>query len=370
MSHISVAAGRPVRVVVVGAGHLGSYHVAKVLASPRAILVAVVDPCPARRERAAQLAASANPGAPAPSLHGHLGEAGAAAIAADAAIVAAPTLLHPELACAALARGWHVLVEKPLAANVAGCHRILEAAARAGRAVQVGHLERYNPAVQAALPDMRQARYVVAERLGPFSGRSTEVDVVLDLMVHDLDLLAHALGDEVVEVRAVGVPVLTDAVDMASARLVFAHGAVAQLTAGRVSLAPCRKLRLFGPERYVSVDCLTGEAKAVRRLPSDQEGGWPKISGEMLAVGGKIDALAAQDEDFFCAVAEGRSPSVDGEAGLRAVRLAEAVKRACAEQPGPPAPPAEAYSGRTASVAGRAFTQAAQLATGAGLPAL
>jgi predicted dehydrogenase len=168
----------------------------------------------------------------------------------------------------------------------------------------------------------------VAERLSPFTGRATDVDVVLDLMVHDLDLLAAFVPAPLTEVRAVGMPVLTSSIDMASARLMFANGTVAQLSAGRTSLRPSRKLRLFTETGYLSVDCAAKTVAVVRRQgPSGPE---LQISAESLAVPDR-DALADQDSAFFAAVAQGTAPVVDGAAGLAALILAEAVKQAMAE---------------------------------------
>ena len=319
-----MSAARPVRVALVGAGHLGSFHLAKILANPAARLVAVVEPDADRRARAAATVAArlSPPLAAQVQVVPQLGALDRNV--AEAAIVAAPTAAHAPLALACIARGWHLLVEKPLAATAAAAAELVAAAKAAGTLLQVGHLERYNPAVRTALPHLRHARFITTERLSPFRGRGADVDVVLDLMVHDLDLVAHAVGHEVVEVRAVGVAVLTGQVDMASARLTFANGAVAQLSAGRVSLAAARKLRFFTAERYVSVDCLTHEVKSVRRLPADDAGDWPHVAGEALAVT-PADALAEQDAAFVAAVASGQAPWIDGEAGLRAVRLAEAV---------------------------------------------
>jgi predicted dehydrogenase len=305
-----------VRVVLLGAGHLGSYHLQKILADDMAELVAVVEPDAGRAHAARQKLAACAPHCPV------VADVQQVQSAADAAIIATPTTSHLALSALCFARGWHVLVEKPMAPTAAEGARMIAMAAHHQRLLQVGHLERFNPAVQAALQVAGTPRYVVAERLSPFSGRATDVDVVLDLMIHDLDLLAAFVSAPLTEVRAVGVPVLTDSVDMATARLMFANGTVAQLSAGRTSLRSSRKLRLFSASGYISVDCMARTAQAVHK--KNTPGGTTEISGEQLVVA-NTDALASQDHAFFSAILNGTTPIVDGAAGLYALQLAEAV---------------------------------------------
>ena len=261
------------RIVVVGAGHLGTYHAQKLAADPQAQLVGIVDVDP---QRAAALG----------HVHGVPASASLGTFSrdADAAVIATPTLTHGEVSAHALELGWHILVEKPLAHDTHAAEKIVALARARQRILQVGHTERFNPAIAAALAITDRPRYITAERLGRFSGRSTDVDVVLDLMIHDLDIVAHLVKSPIHEIRAVGIPVLTDAVDMASARLAFANGTVAQLSAGRALLEPSRKLRLFTVERYVSIDCAKGEVKSVRRHPAQKPGDWPEIVGEPVNV--------------------------------------------------------------------------------------
>ena len=306
------------RVVVVGAGHLGSFHLEKMAILQQeglAQLAGVVDLDPKVGQATAQKYAI-----PAAQSIGEL------KVEADAAIVATPTVTHLQIATEALERGWHVLVEKPIASTVAEASALVEVAAQHQCLLQVGHTERFNPAIAAALAVADRPRYLVAERLGPFSGRSTDIDVVLDLMIHDLDIVASLIPSHLVETRAIGVPVLTSEIDMASARLAFADGSVAQLSAGRASLEPSRKIRMFTLERYVSIDCGSQEVKSVRRLPPLPDSPWPQIAGEPVEVQ-PGDALLLQDRDFLRCVSSGASPRVDGNAGLRALRLAEAVKK-------------------------------------------
>jgi predicted dehydrogenase len=304
------------RIIVVGAGHLGNYHLQKLSADPEAELVGLVEPHPERR--AEMQARYRVPGAA--TLGDFRGRA-------DAAVIASPTPSHLEVGLEALLLGWDVLIEKPLALTPSAGGKIVAAAQANGRFLQVGHTERFNPAVAAALAVADRPGYIVAERLGPFSGRSADVDVVLDLMIHDLDIVALLVKAPLVEVRAVGVPVLTHEVDMAAARLAFADGTVAQLSAGRASLEPVRKIRLFTRERYLSIDCQNREVKSVRRLPPQPGSEWPQITGEPIDVPAG-DALALQDHDFVVCVRDRRQPRVDGNAGLRALQLAAAVKEA------------------------------------------
>jgi len=305
-----------VRVVVVGAGHLGNYHLQKLKADPLAEVVALVE---ARADRREEMQAR----------HGVVGAATLRDVTGkvDAVVIATPTSSHLELALGALELGHHVFVEKPLALTPADGEQLVAAARARGRVLQVGHTERFNPAVAAALAVADRPGYINAERLGPFSGRSTDVDVILDLMIHDLDIVASLVKAPLTEVRAIGVPLLTHEVDMAAARLAFADGTVAQLSAGRASLEPVRKIRLFTRERYLSIDCQAREVKSVRRLPAEPGNPWPQITGEPVEVP-EGDPLALQDHDFLACIVERRAPRVDGEAGLKALKLAAAVKGA------------------------------------------
>lgn len=305
-----------VRVAVVGGGHLGTYHCQKIAADERATLVAVVDPVPEKREKLAGTHKVASFGALSDVRE-----------PIDAVIVAAPTKLHSAIAHEAFERNCHVLVEKPITATMSEAVKLVEAAGKRGRVLQVGHTERFNPAITAALAMVDKPGYIVAERLAPFSGRSTDVDVILDLMIHDLDIVGALISAKLVEARSVGVPIITTEIDMAAARLQFEDGTVAQISAGRASLEPVRKIRLFTKERYVSIDCAAREVKSVRRLPPDPGSTWPQISGEPVDVP-PGDALQLQDRDFIRCIVENAKPLVDGVAGMRALELAEAVKQA------------------------------------------
>jgi predicted dehydrogenase len=245
--------GTAPRLGVMGVGAMGRHHVRVLASLPGAELVGVYDP---RREVADAVAAE----------HGTRVFASVEELAAavDAMVLAVPTVLHGELGCELLGRGLHVLVEKPLAASLEEADRLLAAAAAAGRVLAVGHTEFFNPAVQALLGLGVPPRFVEVQRLAVFTPRSLDVDVVLDLMIHDLQIL-HALdGSPVREVRATGIPVLSPRTDIANVRLELASGCVANLTASRVSAERVRKLRTFLPSRYYSLDYVAQEIHGYR----------------------------------------------------------------------------------------------------------
>lgn len=315
--------GPAARMVLVGCGHLGRFHLQKLLAMREdVVVVAVVEPDVAHAG-AAQALVTAAYGAPCPvvpEVQAFVGEA-------DAAIIAAPTVWHHQLTFACLTRNWHVLVEKPMATNLLQA-RAMWAEARARQLVlQVGHLERFNPAIEVALAHGGEVRYLTAERLAPFTGRATDVDVVLDLMIHDLDLLAAFGGGRITEVRALGMPVLTGSTDMATARIETSTGLVAQLAAGRTSMRPSRKLRLFSTSGYTSIDCAHKTVMQVRRA---QDAVGQDITAEALVVPVQ-DALEAQDRAFVHSITTGAAVRVDGGAGLAALEAAEAVKATMAQ---------------------------------------
>ena len=304
-------------IVVVGAGHLGNYHLTKIAAHPDATLHAIVEIDSTKHEELSTLHNV--------PVYTDLKDV---AQGAQAAIIATPTQNHLQSASAALAQGLHVLVEKPICSTASQGQELCAQAKDAGKLLLVGHSERFNPAVMAALKVADQTRYFVSERLAPFTGRSTDVDVVLDLMIHDLDILASLVDAPLKEVRAIGMPVITNSVDMAAVRLEFEDGTVAQCSAGRASLEPSRKIRLFTRERYISIDCAAQEVKSVRRLPSNDDN-WPEISGENIEIS-KDDALYLQLDNFLKAINDNQSPIVDGQAGVRALSMAEAIKEAIA----------------------------------------
>lgn len=298
---------------VFGAGALGRHHVRLLGSLPGARRIGLYDP----RPEAAEAMAAEHGATVFPSF-----EALAAEI--DAAVVATPTVTHRDLACELLARGVHVLVEKPIAATTAEADAMIAAAAAAGRVLAVGHVEFHNPAVAALLAAGGAPRFVEIERLGVFSPRSLDIDVVADLMIHDLQIL-HALDDSaLVEVRATGIPVLSERVDIVSARLEFASGLVANVTASRVSSERVRKLRAFYPDRYRSLDYHAQEIKGYRL---DVSSGERRILPESLAVEA-AEPLRRELDEFLAACRGEASRSVAGAAARRALETASAVAAA------------------------------------------
>lgn len=248
-----------------------------------------------------------------------------AALAAEieCAVIATPTITHHDIAAELLNAGCDVMVEKPITQDVDQAKALIELAARKGRIIQVGHVERYNPAIAAVAELVRGTRYLEAERLGVFVGRSLDIDVLLDLMIHDINLVLSLLQEEVVEIRAVGVPVLTDKVDMTNVRLQLANGAVANLTASRVSQDRVRKQRFFGGDFYYSVDTKEQEVKGYRLVNG-------AITPAAVDVE-KKEPLRAELEAFLQCVRDRSRPIVSGEDGLAAVELAVKVAEAISE---------------------------------------
>ncbi len=296
-----------IRVAVIGAGVFGRHHLRVLNQSLNATLVGVVD---ADSERAAMAAAEHNclTFATLGELQGNV----------DAAVVATPTSLHAEVGCELLASGIDVLVEKPIAADLASARRLVDTAAEHERILQIGHLERFNPAVTALKKMMTLPLFFEIHRLSLFSPRSLDVDVVLDLMIHDLDIVLDLAGGMPEEIRAAGISILSDKVDIANVRLSFAGGCIANLTASRVSTERVRKLRLFQPHQYISLDYQKQEAVAFTVSGNQQIGFQP------LAVV-KEEPLRLEVESFLEAVAARRSPVVPGEDGLRALEVAHAI---------------------------------------------
>jgi len=301
------------RVAVIGVGHLGRHHARLLAGMPGVELIGVVDTAPGR---AAEIAAAHQTTAHTDwrDLRGRV----------DAVTIAVPTESHADIALGCIDAGAAVLVEKPLASSVADATRIVEAAAARGVICAVGHSERFNPAVAAAMPHIADPRFVEVHRLGAFPDRSLDVDVIFDLMIHDLDLLLATVGSEVVGIEAVGVHVLTGKTDIANARLRFASGCIANLTASRISRDRVRKARFFQRRSYVSIDFAAREVEVYRLVAGD---GRPAIDGGRLEVP-HDEPLRRELEDFVHAVRDGRAPGVTGAAGREALALATRVAEA------------------------------------------
>jgi len=240
--------------------------------------------------------------------------------------VAVPTVEHYAVVREALERRIDVLVEKPIAASLEQAESLLSLAKSADRILQVGHLEWFNTAMQHIRTRIRKPRFIEAHRMGPFPDRATDIDVVRDLMIHDLDILQRLLGEEPERIEAVGVPVLSDSVDIANARLTYPSGCVANLTASRVSATPMRKIRFFQADGYLSVDFLEQSALVARRQPGKQ-GERPRIEIEKLEVD-RGDALYDQLAAFVLALRTRERPRVDGADGSGALRSALRVNSA------------------------------------------
>jgi predicted dehydrogenase len=243
----------------------------------------------------------------------------------EAVSVAVPTTSHHAIVKDCLEAGIHVLVEKPIAVTSAEAHELVTLARRRRRVLQVGHIERFNPVMAAVRPSIGKPGFIECHRLSPFGERGTDVDVVLDLMIHDLDMVLSFQPGPVEEVRAAGVPVLSSKIDIANARIAFGSGCVANLTASRVSTNRMRRLRLFQRDAYISVDFQNRQAMICRRLPG--EGGRPRIEMEQLR-GSDEEPLKLQLESFLHAAAAGTAPLVSGEDGAAALDLAHQVLQA------------------------------------------
>ncbi len=301
------------RTAVVGVGYLGRFHAQKYSGLPNSRLVGIADPSAAARE-----AVAAELGVPAHADYRTL------LGTVDAVSIVTPTPLHYQVAREFLEAGAHVLVEKPMTATVAEGESLIEAARRANRILQVGHLERFNAAVQAVQPILTVPRFIESARLAPFKHRGTDVDVVLDLMIHDIDLILSIVRSPVISVDAIGSSVFSNEIDIANARLRFANGCVANATASRVSLKTERRLRLFQDDAYVSVDLHQKVLTVIRKVEGMGADGMPRVDIEETSYE-QGDALKAEIEAFLDAAASGRPPPVSGEDGLKALRTAVTI---------------------------------------------
>jgi predicted dehydrogenase len=300
-----------IRIAVIGVGHLGRHHARILSTLPGAQLVAVVD---TNQPRAREIAAA----------HGTDAAFDAREVVdrVDAVTIAVPTEIHCDIALPFFERGIPVLVEKPMARTLAEADAMIAAASRTGAPFAVGHTERFNPAVQAARPLLSDPRFVEVHRLGTFPERSLDIDVVFDLMIHDLDIVVSIVKSEVESVEAVGVPVLTDRVDIANARIRFRNGCIANLTASRISRDRVRKIRFFQPSTYLSIDYAAQKVDLWRL--EKRAGGAPSITGGDVDVVHE-EPLVRELSDFVDAIVNARPPLVTGEEGRRALAVAAAI---------------------------------------------
>jgi predicted dehydrogenase len=323
---------KKLKVAVIGAGRLGGFHAEKIVGLPYVELVAVVDPLPQSRNR---LAAECNTQALAEhsSLLGQV----------DAAVIASPTRLHHPLALDFLSSGTHVLVEKPLAATLAEADELVAAARRHNLVLQVGHIERFNPALTAAAPHVRSPKFIEAVRSSGFTFRSTDIGVVLDLMIHDIDVVLSLVRSPLVKAEALGLSVLGGHEDVANARLEFECGCVAALSASRVSYEALRRMQVWAPRAFAGIDfasrttTLVRPSETILRRQFNVEGLTPEqveyyrkhLVEEHLPREQKqfeaVDALALELQDFVDAIRTPRLPRVSGAAGRDAVAVAEQI---------------------------------------------
>ncbi len=298
-----------IRVAVVGAGKMGTYHAKLLGRTPGVDLVGVCDTNVWR----AQLAAWQSNTVAVRDYKDVLGRV-------DAVVVAVPTPMHHEVGMAALSAGAHALIEKPLASSVEEARELLDAAQRSKLVLQVGHIERFNPAVLEAVQHIRDPRYITVERLGPYDPRMSHIGVVMDLMIHDLDILLTLVGSEVESLEALGANLLSGHEDIANVRVRFKTGCVADLTASRISLGRSRKLRAFQKDSYISLDYGAGalkiyrkKAPVIKRL-KDVEILTPKLTG--------VDPLKNEQTHFLDCIRHNRKPWPSGERGVEALKLA------------------------------------------------
>ncbi len=306
-----MSAPASLRAAVVGAGYLGTFHAEKWAALEGADLVAVAD---VDLDRARSLAERLGCAA--------VGDVAEVAGEIDCASVVVPTTHHHRIATQLLHSGVDCLVEKPLAASVPEARAMVELAHAQGRILQVGHLERFNPALTRLATEIRSPRFIECHRLAPFVERGADVDVVRDLMIHDLDLIRLRVDEEIVSMEAVGVPVVTSAPDIANVRLRFAGGGIANVTASRVSIKRERKMRLFQRDTYLTIDLGERSIRIARRAPGQT--GLAGVEWEQIDLG-EGDALAAEIAAFAASVRTRARPAVTGEDGLAALELCEQI---------------------------------------------
>ena len=305
-----------IKIAVIGAGHMGEGHIRVYSRKPGVKLAAICDPDEDRGRRLAK-------------------DYGAAWFAdyrkvipeIDAATIAVPTNLHHLVASELLAAGKPVLLEKPISGTVKEGEELVRISRRKNVPLQIGHIERFNPAVQRLAKELKTPRYLEIHRLGPFKGRGTEVSVVADLMIHDLDLVLDLVNSEIKEVSALGLSAFTNSADIATSRLVFATGVVANLTASRISDQSMRKIRVFESDKYWSLDCERQELVCYHK---NQDESWRTkerptladlMSREPVAVE-KAEPLSLEIDSFLKVVREGGKPVVTGDAGLAALKVA------------------------------------------------
>lgn len=306
---------KKIRAAVIGVGYLGRFHAEKYAALPGAELVAVVD---TDLKRAEELA----------------GALGAEAFAdyrqildkVDAVSVVVPTQHHFEVARAFLGNGVHVLLEKPITTTVEEAQELIRIADEKHAVLQVGHLERFNPVIMALNGVLNEPRFIESVRIAPFKPRGTDVNVVLDLMIHDIDIIQYLVKSPVKQINSIGAPVFTDEEDIANARIQFENGCVANATASRISIKSERRMRIFQADAYINVDFQNKKVAVYKKGEGEMFPGVPNISIDEKSFE-QGDALKSEIEDFLDCVATGRKPVVTGEDGKRALETALLINK-------------------------------------------
>ena len=295
-------------VAVIGCGYLGKFHAQKYAGHPEAALVAVVDTDSGRAK-----ALAAETGSTALSDYRDLYSQ------IQAASVVVPTPLHHAIAKDLLEHGIHLLLEKPMTVTIAEAQELNALARERNLILQIGHLERFNPAYLAVADKVKNPLFIESHRLNSFQERGTEVDVILDIMIHDIDLILNLVHDEVKSIHAVGIPVISTMIDIANARLEFERGCVVNVTASRISDKGMRKIRIFQPDAYISIDFAAQGVSLYRKI--EEEGRIPYIVSEKLSIE-PGDSLRDEIKAFLTAVRQRSIPPVPGEAGMRALKVA------------------------------------------------
>lgn len=308
------------RTAVIGVGYLGNFHAQKYAAIPDVELIGVVDN---DAKRAAEIAAAL--GTTAYSDHRELiGKV-------DAVSVVVPTHYHHAIAKDFLAAGVHVLIEKPITVTIEEADELIAIADEKKVVFQVGHLERFNPALVALDDILREPLFIESVRIAPFKPRGTDVNVVLDLMIHDIDIIQHIVKSPVEHIDAIGAPVFTGEEDIANARIVFKSGCVANVTASRISLKSERKMRLFQRDAYITVDFQNRKALVAQKGSGELFPGVPNVKVEERELD-QIDALKSEIESFIAAIREGKQPQVSGRDGRMALETALKINQALGRQ--------------------------------------
>ncbi len=306
---------KKIRTAVVGVGYLGGFHAEKYAAIPDSRLVAVVD---VDRERAESVAERL--GAKAYTCHREiLGKV-------DAVSIAVPTQCHYEVARDFLLEGTSILLEKPITTTLEEADDLIRVSRETGAVLQVGHLERFNPVVMALDGILTEPRFIESIRIAPFKPRGTDVNVVLDLMIHDIDIIQHIINSPIKTINSIGAPVFTDEEDIANARIQFENGCVANVTASRISLKSERRMRIFQPDAYITLDFQNKKVAVFRKGDGEMFPGIPNVAIDQRELE-QGDVLKTEIESFIDAVAGHKKPVVTGEDGRRALETALMINK-------------------------------------------